>query len=156
MIQDILQEVQDIDLLVSSCVGVKPDGATADDMCMHLVHRNSKGDIMQYFIMPLDTCNIEFQKSKLYFAEEDEDLTTDIEEEDGKVVGYTQMRRATMGERMAFYSAYVQNRGYYHTMDEMHCLPNCLLPGHPYLELAIYKKPMTIVFKDWTNGKAQL
>ena len=156
MIQDILQEVQDIDLLVSSCVGVTPDGTTADDMCIHLVHRNGKGDIMQYFIMPLDTCNIEFQKSKLYSAEEDEDRTTYIEEEDGKVVGYTQMRRATMGERMAFYSAYVQNRGYYHTMEEMHGIPNCLLPGHPYLDLAIYKKPMTIVFKDWANGKAQL
>ena len=156
MIQDILREVHDIDVLVSSCVGVTPDGTTADDMCMHLVHRNGNGDIMQYFLMPLDTCNIEFQKSKLYSAEEDEDRTTYIEEEDGKVVGYTQMRRATMGERMAFYSAYAQNRGYYHTMDEMHCIPNCLLPGHHDLDAAIYKKPMTIVFKDWTNDKAQL
>ena len=78
MIQDILREVHDIDVLVSSYVGVTPDGTTADDMCMHLVHRNGNGDIMQYFIMPLDTCNIEFQKSKLYSAEEDEDRTTDI------------------------------------------------------------------------------
>lgn len=149
MIQDILDEIQEVDLLVATSVG-KTDGKTsADDVCLHLVHRG-KGGVRSYFCMPLDTCNIEYEKQILYGTEGDVDYCSEVEtDDDDKVVGYLQFRRATMAERMMFFQAYAYNRGYFHEIEKEYNLPNALTPGSDELADLLYKKPMTIVFEDY-------
>ena len=149
MIQKILIEIQEVDLLVSTCVEKSGGKATGIDMCLHLVHC-SDNVVCSYFCMPLDTCNIEYDRRTLYNNNGDVDYSSEVEyDDDFNIVGYTQFRRATQAERMMFFAAYSHNRGYFHEIQKSHWLPNVLLPGSHELADWLYQKPMTVIINDY-------
>ena len=152
MIQDILKEIEDVDILVTSSVwneeGKEP---RIFDCSIELTYREPEtGDLYSYMALPLDTCKMQVEKNKLYDARKDEDLCSEVEFEDDKIVGFLQWRRATYAERMTFIRKYNESKNLVCNIAEFLNIPACLAPCQELWD-RLYENPMTIHFPDYAD-----